>query len=72
MAEKEDLRKKCICPRCPTYNDCARSAKELLYCMDGKSTCKVVRYGCICGMCPVQKIKGFTGTYFCVSGKAAK
>ncbi|MDD5171760.1 MAG: DUF2769 domain-containing protein [Candidatus ainarchaeum sp.] len=67
----EDLKLKCICARCPTYDDCMRKKGDLLFCMDGKSSCKLVRYGCMCGMCPVQKIKGFTGEYFCMAGKAA-
>jgi hypothetical protein len=65
-----DLRQKCICARCPTYNDCARKGEELLYCLDGKTACKLERYGCICGTCPVEKLEGFTGVYFCVAGKA--
>jgi len=67
----EDLRQKCICARCPTYDECTREGKELLFCMEGKSGCKLQKYGCICGMCPVQKSLGFSGMYFCMSGKAA-
>lgn len=70
--ELKDLRQKCICPRCPTYNDCMRKGYELLYCMAGKSPCKVERYGCVCGSCPVSKSRGFFGMYFCLSGKAIK
>jgi len=66
-----DLRQMCICLRCPTHSECMKKANELLYCMEGKSSCKLERYGCICGMCPVQKIKAFDGVYFCVTGKAA-
>ena len=35
-AEREkavkDLSSECICPDCPTYNNCAEAAGELLYC----------------------------------------
>jgi aldose sugar dehydrogenase len=65
-----DLRGRCICARCPTYNECTRKGKELLYCFEGKSSCKLERYGCVCGSCPVQKSGGFMGAYFCVTGKA--
>jgi aldose sugar dehydrogenase len=65
-----DLRAKCICMRCPTYDECARNGKELIYCMEGKSKCKLQKYGCVCGSCPVEKLAGFTGSYFCISGKS--
>ncbi len=77
MAERKtdkegDMRPRCICPRCPTYDDCARKGNQLLFCMEGKSGCRLQRYGCICPSCPVEKEQGFTGVYFCISGKAAK
>lgn len=68
--EKNELAAKCICARCPTYDDCARKGKKLLFCFEGKSNCKLAKYGCVCGSCPVQKSKGFFGSYFCISGKA--
>ena len=68
--DEKDLRLKCICARCPTYAECVRKADELLFCIKGKASCKLERYGCICGMCPVQKIKGFSGVNFCINGKA--
>jgi hypothetical protein len=30
-------RAKCLCPPCPTYTSCAKNAKELLFCANGKS-----------------------------------
>jgi len=73
MAEEtEDLRGKCICSRCPTYDDCTRKGNELLFCFEGKSSCKLAKKGCICGMCPVEKTKGFSGSFFCLNGKAVQ
>ncbi len=71
MEKSGDLKAKCMCARCPTYDDCARKKGELLFCIGGKSACKLEKYGCVCGMCPIEKIKGFTGVYFCITGKAA-
>jgi len=28
---------KCICPTCPTYNNCAKNAKEMMFCWTGRS-----------------------------------
>ena len=71
-AGKDDIgfRNKCICQRCPTYNDCMRKSGELLYCLEKKSSCKMEKYGCVCPSCPVASMKGFGGAYFCQSGKA--
>jgi len=72
MPDKEkiqDLRGKCVCTRCPTYNACAAKKNELLFCISGKSACKPEKFGCVCGMCPVEKELGFGGMYFCTEGK---
>lgn len=43
----------CICPICPTYNECAKEADELLFCVTGKSeTCIAKEMGCMCPTCP--------------------
>jgi len=68
--EMKELEKSCICQRCPTYDDCCRKDKKLLFCFNGKSGCKLVKYGCVCPSCPVQKKKGFAGMYFCINGEA--
>ncbi len=64
-----DLKAKCVCARCPTYAECMRKGGELLFCLEDKSSCELERYGCICEGCPVEKLNGFNGRYFCVSGK---
>lgn len=68
--DEEGLRGKCNCTRCPTYDDCMRKGSELLFCLEKKSSCKMEKFGCVCPSCPVQAAKGFSGVYFCESGKA--
>ena len=65
-----NLRSSCVCTKCPSYGECARNAKELFFCFEGKANCTLERYGCVCGLCSVPKAKSFSGTYFCIAGKA--
>lgn len=59
----------CTCPTCPTYNRCAKEAKELLFCATGKSfMCISDEKGCICPTCPVSKDFGLTYKFFCTKG----
>lgn len=62
--------KKCICPNCPSYNECAKGKKELLYCAQeiGKSACEYKMNGCICGACPVHTENDLHAGYYCVHG----
>ncbi len=56
-------RKKCICPKCPSYpHDCKG---ELLYCSVGKSKCGVKAAGCVCNMCAVWVENKLKSLYFC-------
>jgi hypothetical protein len=64
----EENKKKCICPRCPSYNACMKEKGELLYCASGKSACTVTMKGCICPGCPVTAAFGLKKAYFCVKG----
>ena len=75
MAEEErkkaikENKKACICPDCPTYNECAKENGELFYCVAGKSrTCIIKESGCICPACPMTETLGLTKDYFCVKG----
>jgi len=68
----ENLRANCICERCPSYSERVRDEKELLFCIGGKSSCTLEKYGCICNDCPVYKDKNFSDYYFCIKGKAKK
>ncbi|MEI7452534.1 MAG: DUF2769 domain-containing protein [Candidatus Falkowbacteria bacterium] len=67
-----DNLKKCACPQCPSYNECAKGKMELLYCSGaiGKSTCEYKMNGCTCGMCAVHKDCGLRAGYYCLHGSA--
>ena len=63
----------CICPTCPTYNECAKDNEELIYCVLGKSiTCVTKESGCICPACEITEKMGLTKDYFCVYGTEKK
>jgi hypothetical protein len=65
----EDLKKMCICPQCPTNNECAKNAQELLFCSTGRSFhCITENKGCLCPGCPVAKQMGLTYQSFCLMG----
>ncbi len=64
----DGYRQQCICPGCPTYNDCMRGGGERLYCLNGKSGCDVVQQGCICPTCPVAAALGLTRQFYCTDG----
>lgn len=65
-------KEKCICPNCPSYNECAKEKKEVLFCADkiGKGKCAYQMNGCICGMCPVHKECKLKNGYYCIHGSA--
>lgn len=60
----------CLCPGCPTYNECMRDAGELLFCARGATGCGPRAVSCICGDCPVWQENSLTGHYFCMQGAA--
>ncbi len=62
----------CSCPKCPTYNDCAKTKKELLFCAKetGKAKCEYKMNGCICSNCPVHKQNKLSSGYYCIYGQA--
>ena len=66
--EKQN-RMRCLCPTCPTYADCAKKKKELMFCFEGKSACIVTSKGCHCPGCPIKTDFGLTNIYFCLNGK---
>jgi len=63
---------KCLCPTCPTFDECMRNRDERLFCSRGKSECEIERKGCLCGECPVESEYGLTGFYYCYFGAAKK
>ncbi len=64
----EEMEKKCICPSCPTYNSCASSNKEYLYCFKGGSPCITDKKRCICPDCPVYESSGLRNVFYCING----
>jgi len=64
-----ELKRQCICPDCPTYNECARDGKEFLYCIYGRSfSCVTEDLGCICPGCPLIMDLGLLNLTFCLLG----
>jgi hypothetical protein len=79
MLSSEEQRKsmitdmeQCICPDCPTYNDCAKNAMEGLFCAHGTSFhCISEEKDCICPSCPITEQYGLTRNFFCTRGSEA-
>lgn len=61
---------KCVCPKCPSFNECMKEKNEVLYCARGKTGCEVPKKGCLCGGCPVHLENGLDKWYYCLFGKA--
>ena len=61
---KENMMK-CICPECPTYNDCMKQKMGGLFCSKGKATCEFEEMGCICVECPLSGEFNLTSLYYC-------
>lgn len=67
----EANREECLCPHCPTYDECMTIEEEALYCGTSLTMCEdVVRQGCVCGRCDVHAAYDLVGTYFCFEGPA--
>jgi hypothetical protein len=64
--------KKCFCPHCPSYNECAKEKTENLYCAGeiGKSACEFKMNGCLCGGCQVYRENNLKAGYYCINGSA--
>ncbi|MFA6096520.1 MAG: DUF2769 domain-containing protein [Candidatus Paceibacterota bacterium] len=72
VEKNSDNLKGCLCANCPTYNDCAREKKEILFCSqaNGKGTCAYKMQGCICPVCVVYKKNGLDASFYCIYGSA--
>ena len=65
----EEYKKRCVCAKCPSYNDCAARKRELVYCLVGKSReCQLDELGCICPDCPVTVELDLKNTFYCTRG----
>jgi len=65
----EEMKGDCICPICPTYNECAKKADELIFCILGKSKdCITQDRGCMCPSCPLGRKYGIGVRYnlYCI------
>lgn len=60
----------CICPICPSYNECAKSNSKNIFCLKGKSNCINKEKGCMCPTCPfAAKFKiGVIYNFYCMKG----
>jgi len=67
----EELAADCVCPICPTYQDCAKDADENIFCLRDKSGCINKEKGCMCPTCPfAAKYKiGVLHNFYCMRGK---
>ncbi len=63
---------KCLCPGCPTLNECMRNRNQRLFCAAGKTECELERKGCLCGECPIESEYALTDFYYCDEGAAKK
>lgn len=60
----EKMKEDCVCPICPTYNECAKNAGEKLFCVLGKSeNCIDKERGCMCPTCPFARKYGIGVKY---------
>ncbi|NMO08394.1 DUF2769 domain-containing protein [Methanobacterium subterraneum] len=67
----EELEGDCVCPICPSYNDCAKEKDENVFCITGKSEgCINMELGCLCPTCPLaQKYQiGMMNNFYCHRG----
>ncbi len=62
---------RCMCPACPTYNDCMSGAGELLFCARGKTDCAPTPVTCSCGGCTVWAVNKLNSYYYCMKGAAS-
>ncbi len=68
--DTESNASRCLCPGCPTYNDCMRDADQRIFCSRGMTECGPKGRGCICPECPVWADHDLSSTYFCMDGAA--
>ncbi len=68
--EIEKLQKDCVCPVCPSYDQCAKDAGENIFCINGKCSCISQEKGCMCPTCPfASKYKiGVFHNFYCIRG----
>ena len=70
-ANNQDNLDKCVCPNCPSYNECMTEKMEKLFCAIGQAVCAFEKRGCICGTCPVKIENQLSSGYYCEKGAEA-
>ncbi len=71
LKKYKELETDCVCPVCPSYNDCAKGKHENMFCISGKSDgCISTELGCLCPTCALaQKYKiGVMYNFYCHRG----
>lgn len=71
LKKLKELEGDCVCPICPSYNDCAKKKDENIFCITGKSAgCINMELGCMCPTCPLaQKYQiGMIYNFYCHRG----
>ncbi len=69
VREIEQWKGICICPDCPTYNDCSKKSEELFFCFIGRSFhCISDIKDCMCKNCPVTATYSLKHKEFCAKG----
>ena len=61
---------RCVCPTCPTYDQCMRDNAELLFCARAATGCSPKSVACTCATCTVWRNNGLASFYFCLHGAA--
>lgn len=61
---------RCICPGCPTFNECMGERNQRIFCSRGTSDCGPRAAACICDECPVWNEFSLGSYYFCMRGAA--
>ena len=72
VQDTEENAELCLCPGCPTHNECMEDNNERLFCSRGKTDCDLEKRGCLCGTCPVERNYELTDFYYCAEGAAKK
>ncbi len=72
VPDTDENAEKCLCPGCPTHNDCMKSEEERIFCSRGNTECNLEKRGCLCGTCPVRQEYKLNDFYYCVGGAAKR
>ena len=66
--ELEEIRKKCICGTCKSFNECMKNNGQGGFCVVGKSSCTVNQFTCECPKCPNAQTLKLKESMYCKIG----